>query len=553
MLSLGCGDAENLSDTPIDTGIGSVDGAPEDAGVPPTPPPWNEVEFRPQAPTLPRLTATQYSNSIRTLFGDSIVVPPTPEPDSEVGGFVAIGAAVSTVSPRGVENFEAAAYVVSAQLMTEESRDQVVPCTPSGIDDQECMTALVSLQGRRIWRRPLTDDEIDRIARIGMNAATTLGDFYQGAEFALSALLQSPYFVFRREVGLPDAESPDTSLYTSYEIAARLSFLLLDTTPDDELLNAADAGQLDTDQGLRAEAMRLLSDPRARVGVARFFTEWLHLDGLKKLNKDPQVFPAMSPELGEMARTETLLTLEDLVFERQGDFREILTQRRTFVNRKLASVYAVRAPSRDGFAAVELPEYPGRRGLLGHASVLAGNSHPTSTSATLRGIFVRERLLCAVIPAPPADVDTSIPEPTGRVQTLRDRVAEHLESPSCSGCHLLVDPIGLSLENFDGIGVWRTQDYGGEIDPSGDFDGAPFADAAELAQRLHDDPRFAACVVRQIFRYSMARSEELEDLSFIAALEARFIAGEYRFLDLLMELIVSPAFRRVSPIETEAQ
>jgi hypothetical protein len=295
----------------------------------------------------------------------------------------------------------------------------------------------------------------------------------------------------------------------------------------------------------------LLAEPQARDGLTRFFTEWLHLGALDALHKDPHVYPAVSDELGAMARTETLLTLEDLVFERQADFRDLLTQRRTFVNRKLAAMYAVRAPAREGFGPVELPTESGRRGLLGHVSVLASNAHATSTSATLRGVFIRERLLCSTIPPPPADVDASIPEPSGRVQTLRDRVAEHLENPSCTGCHLLVDPIGLGLENFDGIGVWRELDHGGVIDPSGDFDGAPFADAAELVHLLRDDPRFAACVVQQLFRYGLARSEGPADRPLLVALGDRFIAGDHQLLGLVEELIASPAFRLVGPMAEE--
>ena len=530
----------------------SSDAAAEDAAVPVRPAPWAEIRFTPSEPTLPRLTASQCANSVRTLFGDSVVPSPPSEPDVEVGGYAAIGAAVSTISPRGVENFERAAYAVARQIVSEPERARFVRCEPAGVDDRPCMEEVVRTQGRRIWRRPLTDDEVDRVTTIGLNSADTLGDFYAGLEFALAALLQSPHFLFRREIGEPHPDDPQQRRYTSYELAARLSFLLWNTTPDDTLLDAAAAGALDTEAGLRAEAERLLADPRARGGLARFFTEWLHLDVLDALHKDPQIYPAATDELGAMARTETLLTLEDLVFERRADFRDLLTQRRTFVNRKLAAMYAVRAPVREGFGPVELPLETGRRGLLGHVSVLASNAHPTSTSATLRGVFIRERLLCAPIPPPPADVDTSIPEPSGRVQTLRDRVAEHLENPSCSGCHLLVDPIGLGLENFDGLGVWRDLDNGGVIDPSGDFDGAPFADAAEFVHLLRDDPRFAACVVRQLFRYGLARSEGPGDGALLVALGARFIGGEHRLLGLVLELIASPAFRQVGLVEEEA-
>ena len=384
VLAFGCGDPQDApppAAPDLDALVDNQDAGADSATGPIAPAPWNEVDFNPQAPTLPRLTASQYAKSVRTLFGESVVVPPPPEPDVEVGGFVAIGAAVSTISPRGVENFEVAAYTVAAQLTAEAARARVVQCAPAGVDDGECMAEVVRSQGRRIWRRPLTEEEVARVAAVGLTAATTLDNFYGGVEFALAALLQSPHFLFRREVGTPDPETPDIRRYTGYDLAARLSFMLLDTTPDDALLDAAEAGELDTEAGLRTAATRLLADPRAREGMARFFTEWLHLDGLDALHKDPLIYPAMSADLGQMARTETLLTLDDLVFERDADFRDVLTQRRTFVNRKLASMYAVRAPTREGFAPVELPAHGLRRGLLGQTSILAGNAHPTSTSS----------------------------------------------------------------------------------------------------------------------------------------------------------------------------
>lgn len=507
------------------------------------------VDFAPRPPPVPRLTAAQYANSITALFGPDVVVPPEPEPDVREGGLLAVGAGVSTLSPRGVENFERAAYAVAAQVLAPERRDRFLPC-PADALDRACVEAFTAEWGRRIWRRPLTADEITALADVGQAAAATLGDAIAGLEFTLAGLLQSPNFLFRREIGEPHPSDATRRRFTDYEMASRLSFLLWNAPPDDALLDAADAGELTDAEGLRRHAERLYADPRSRDGVLRIFIEWLGLDQLAELRKDTTVFTAMSPEVAPAAMTETLSLIDDLVFARDADFRGFLTERRTFVDRKLAALYGVRAPAREGFAPVDLPPESGRRGFLGHISFLALNSHPTSTSATLRGKFVREKLLCDVVPPPPSDVDTSIPEPSGTAVTLRDRVAEHLENPSCAGCHALTDRVGLAFETFDGLGIARQTEHGAPIDPSGDLDGAPFDDAAELAELVAADPGFDFCVARHVFRYGTGDLDSRDQRAFVQALADGFAADGHRFESLLFAFITSPAFREAGAIDT---
>lgn len=498
------------------------------------------LEAPASAPVLRRLTTEQYRRSIGDLFGTAILLTRPVEPDQASRGSLALGAAETSISSWGVEQYEAIALDVAEQAMTLPAvRTALGADAHAGVVDLDATRAFARALARRAWRRPPSDEELAALTRTGTTAAGVLGDHHQGLQLVIAAVLQSPSFLFRVEVGT------DGGL-DAFELATRLSFFLWDSTPDDALLAAAESGALLTEEGLRAEAERLLSSPRARQGLRAFFSDVYRLQGLDALDKDPSLFPHFDSELGSLAREETLRDLEATVFDEQADFRTIFTRETTFVDRRLAALYGVRAAARDGFAAVALPAAGRRRGLLGQVSVLALNSHPVSSSATLRGKFVREVLLCSEIPPPPADVDTALPEPTGNTLTLRDRVVEHLTSPACKGCHALMDPIGLALENFDGVGRFRTHDNGALIDARSELDGVPFEDAWALGQVLHDHPAVPRCLVRHLYRYATGVLEPTEvGGDPLAGLVSRFEAHQYRLAPLLVDLVTSPAFRRV--------
>ena len=356
-----------------------------------------------------------------------------------------------------------------------------------------------------------------------------------------------PRFLYRVELGDDDGAGGRT--LTAIERASRLSFMIWNTIPDDMLLAAAESGALDTPAGLRAEAERLLDDDRARVGIRTFFTELLQLDLLDSLSKDPLVIPQASPELGPAARAETLAVLEAIVFDEDGDFRSALTTRNTFIERRLAAIYGVPAPSVEEAAWTVLPADNGRRGILGHASFLMLNAHNSTSSATLRGKFVRERLLCQLMPPPPADVDTSIPEPDASAPTLRDRVEVHLEDPSCSGCHQLMDPIGLGFENFDAIGKWRTTEAGATIDASGELDGVSFADAWEMAQAVGQHEAFGPCLARNLYQYTTGAVVADGEEELVDWLGEAFVADGHRVRDLVLRIVESPGFVQVGEIQ----
>jgi hypothetical protein len=275
----------------------------------------------------------------------------------------------------------------------------------------------------------------------------------------------------------------------------------------------------------------------------------LQLYALDDLSKDPSVFVLASATLGPAAREETLRGLEHIVLQADEDYRTIFTTQRAFIDRELATLYEVRAPAREGFGETWLDASGGRRGLLGQAAFLAANAHAVSSSATKRGVFIREVLLCQDMPPPPAGVDTSIPEPSEDAVTLRDRVAVHLTDPTCASCHKLTDPIGLGLENFDGLGGWRLTENGGTIDPSGELDGAAFADAWALGQVLFDHPRTGPCLTETLFNYAVGHAMVESEEPTVEHLAESFALASYSVKALLAQIATSPGFRTAGEVE----
>ena len=235
--------------------------------------------------------------------------------------------------------------------------------------------------------------------------------------------------------------------------------------------------------------------PRRAARCRSFFGELLHLSELNNLPQLPSVFPqAMSTTLGASMRTETLRVLEDITFTRDADYRSLFDTTNTFVNGELAKIYGLTAPTGTAFVATTLPASGGRAGLLGQASFLAMNSHSNATSPTRRGKYVREVFLCQSVDPPPPDVDPRFPPDQSGPLTMRQRLSSHSTDSRCASCHGFLDPIGLGLENFDGIGVFRTQDAGQTIDASGTLDGQPFADARGLGAALKNHPNLGICL-----------------------------------------------------------
>jgi hypothetical protein len=479
---------------------------------------------------LRKLTAAEYTHTLEDLFGE-LVLPTRLEPDEIDDGLLAVGATHQAISPLGVERYEDAAFLVADQVMADPAlRGAIVPC-----DDGSCVGDFVDAFGRRAWRRPLTAEEHDRLVALAAHATDVTGDPWEGLAYALAAMLQSPHFLYR-------AEHHDSGTLDPFELATKLAYFLWSGPPDDALLDAAADGTLATPEGLEAEVDRLLADDKARRGVRALFDDVLQLHALLDLSKDPTVFVHYSEQLGPSAREETLLGVEANVFG-GGSYLDLYTTRTTWVDRTLAAIYEVPAPVRDGFGEIELPVASGRVGLLGQASFLAGHAHAVSTSVTLRGKFVQETLLCRDIPPPPANVDTSIPEADASAPTMRERIAVHLENPACAGCHQITDPTGLAFEPFDGVGRPRSSENGVLIDPSGDLDGVPFADAVELAEVLAGMPAVPQCFAQQVMTYAGGQVPALDAEPLLYWHADGFARADHRVLDLLRDIALSDAFR----------
>ncbi|HMI90603.1 MAG TPA: DUF1588 domain-containing protein, partial [Polyangiales bacterium] len=286
----------------------------------------------------------------------------------------------------------------------------------------------------------------------------------------------------------------------------------------------------------------LANDQRARAALANFHLERLGLEELDEVAKDATLYPQMNDALVSAMRDDILRTIEYVTVERGGDFRDLLTTRVSFVDKALAGVYDVPAPA-SGTMRAELPADEVRLGLLGKPGLLALHAHVKETSPTRRGKFVRERVLCQSIPAPPPNVVTVLPEPDPNAPTMRDRLEAHRSNTVCAGCHSLMDPIGLTFENFDALGIYRETDDGHELDLTGDVDGEAFDGPEQLANMLHDDPEVTACMVRQLYRYATAHVEEEGEEIVIRDLAAGLPATGHRMDALLAAIVASDGFR----------
>ncbi|MCB9797318.1 MAG: DUF1592 domain-containing protein [Alphaproteobacteria bacterium] len=521
----------------------------------PTPTPVDSVaapeqpEAAPAAPQLRRLTVAQYHNALTDLFGEGLILPTRLEPDQQIDGLVAVGNAVTSVSSRGVEQYEDAAFNVADQVVEDATRFEALwPCAADAEELAPCYAELAETLGAQAWRRPLSAEEEGRLVDLALHAAETLGSAEEGTRFLLAAMLQSPNFLYRVELGAPDAEHPGLRRLTEHELAARLSFTLWNAPPDAALRALAEAGTLSDPAVLEAEAQRMLDDPRATAGLRSFFTDMLELDAVEDISKDPFVFPHYTEALGAAAAEETLLGLER-IFTEDLDYREFLTTRTAFIDRQLASIYGLPAPAREGHGEATLPEDGPRAGFFGQVSFLALQAHAVSTSATLRGKYVREVMLCQPMVPPPADVDASIPEPSPDAPTLRDRLAVHLEAESCAGCHRLMDPIGLGFEQFDGVGAFRVSENEVRIDPSGELDGQGFSDALGLARAVTTHENLAPCLTETWYRWTLGHDVAEEEEAMVDFMAWQFQDRGWSLRELMLQTILNPHFLYVGEVE----
>lgn len=493
--------------------------------------------------TLRRLTQSQYRNSVRALTGIEVPEATALEPDTASNGFVSVGNARTTISARGVEQYEEAAYVVAAAMAATDPGDRI-GCE---VGSAGCLESFVRSFGRRAFRRPLTEAEVTRWRAVGEDAASTLGTGSAGIEFVVAGMLQSPHFLFRAELGSGDSVDSDTVAegarqFDDWEMASRIAFTVCDETPDDALLDAAAAGELTNERTLRGHVERVVASDCARRSVRTLFDEVFGLAELAHVTKDPETYPLASSALGPALRDSLLDTVERWAFDEDRPYDEFFTAREAVLNPQVASVFATDPGYADVGAEGELVETAAARaGLLTHPATLARHSHAEASSPTLRGKFVRTSLLCQSVPAPPDDVG-ELPEPNADAPTMRERLESHRTNPACASCHAFLDPIGLALEQFDGVGVFRETENGARIDPTGELDGVLYDDAAGLGRAVADHPELMSCLVRNLYRTATGRIETLGEERTIALL-TRDLERDRLLRTLLVELLMSEGFR----------
>lgn len=519
-----------------------------------------EPPVEPGPIAMRRITADQYRQTIADVFDPAIEVTGRFEPDARRSGLLAVGTAWVGITPAGFEQYDAMARRIAEQVLAPEQRRRFVPCLPAdpAQPDARCASAFVRQYGRRLFRRPLAEDEIALRVVLAESATKQVGDFHAGLRVVLASLLVSPEFLFRVERATPspgEAGAPKRLHLDDYSLATRLSHFFWNTTPDPELLEAAEAGRLANDEGLAREVDRLLASPRLEAGVRAHFADVLGFDALEDVSKDTVVYPRFSRKVLEDAREQTLRVVADHLVARRADYRELFTTRRSFMTRTLGLVYGVPVRTRQGFEATEFAVDSPRAGIQSHVAVLALHAHPGRSSATLRGIFVREALLCQEVPAAPANVDFTVVQDVANpdLQTARERLEAHRTEAACANCHRLVDPVGLALEPYDGSGMFRETENGVAIDAAGELDGSAFVGPVGLGEVLRESEAAAACAVLGLFRSALGREPELGEKAFLRGLEARFEAVDYRFPELMRELALSAPFRMTSgPREAEA-
>jgi hypothetical protein len=501
----------------------------------------SSTPFAPSAPALPRLTTAQYRNVIRDLFGPSVQVPEL-EPDQRPYSFSIIGASTTTVSEHGVDLYSQAAFGIAKAVFEDTAlRQTVVGCAPATPLDDACLAQFINQFGLRAWRRPVTPDELTRYQAL----AGTIGraDPWVALQYVTAAILQSPSFLYRVELGEPDATQPGWLHYTGYEMASRLSFLLRNSFPDTELFAAASRGELIGKDGVVTQATRLLNDTGpTETMMSALYAEYLDLPLLDTV-KFPDV---MDPNhtLAASMRSEVLEIVNRIALRESGDMRTLFNTRTVAVNQDLASLYGLTPSASLTLSAAELGADSPRAGILTTGALLTLNNRPNRTSPTIRGFFIRQRLLCGTVPPPPPGIPPIMEEDAGPPKTIREKLELHRANPACAACHKLMDPIGLGMEDFDQYGRFRTTyDTGQAVDAGGDVDGTVFTGAKQLGQLLSEDPRVTACLVKQLYRYGSARLEAETEEATLKGLDDAFAAHGYQMRPLLLELVGSDGFR----------
>jgi hypothetical protein len=498
------------------------------------------------AAPIRRLNRFEYDNTVRDLLSDASGPAREFPAEERQSGFNNNGAAL-TVSPLLAESYLSAAERLAAEAV--EKNMAVLTPSPAcdlGQDDAACVQSFIQQFGERAYRGPLAADEVSVLQDV-YAAGKTSGGHKNGLKLAITTMLISPRYLYRVEFGVPAATGETVVRLDSWEMASRLSYLLWGTMPDAPLMAAARAGQLLTDDQIAAQVGRMMMDStRTRVMARNFHEQWLQLYELPGREKDTTVYPSWNAELLPLMAEETQRFVDYVVFEGEGTLQELFTAPYTFVNGALAKHYDPASTITSAtFDKVPL-DGAKRGGLLTHGSLMTLLANADQSNPVRRGKFVREQILCQHLPPPPEDAKIDLPT-LDPALTTRERFSEHRENAACAGCHTMLDPVGLGLENFDAVGRWRDTENGKVIDASGEVSGmadGKFNGALDLARKLSTSEEVASCVVDKWFTYGYGREPvATEDGCSVDSLKRELASSGNKIRDLIVALTKTPAFR----------
>lgn len=490
-----------------------------------------------------RLSRSEIDNTVRDLLGDGTNPASTILPEDEYTPFDN-DSTRQKASAALIDSLEATANLIAEHVLTPANRAHVVPCAPSGPGDAACFERVIRTVGERLFRRPLVDDEVRAYLTLQSYATednlAVVHDFYTAVGLLLRSMLQDPEFLYRIEVGTKTAQAGVLRL-TSYEIATRLSFLVLGSSPDAALLALGKTDGLVDSQARRAEASRLLMDARARDQIHRFHAMWLGY----------RAIPA-TPALAAAFNLETTKLIDRVVFDQPASYLTLFTSPETYLNDALALQYGLPKPAGgEGWVPYGAS---GRAGILSQGSVLAAFSKFSDTSPTQRGIFVQTRLLCNTVLPPPASVNVDQPPSAPDSLCKLDRYAAHRAVPSCASCHQNLDPIGYGLEQYDIGGRYRTHDDAHAeclIPGTGELPGyGTFSGPAELGRKLVDSGKLEQCFVQKLLSFAVGRALRPEESTAATEFADSFKASDYSLKELLLDYVASDRFalRQEEPV-----
>jgi hypothetical protein len=428
-----------------------------------------------------------------------------------------------------------------ASQVESASRKKILVCDPAS--GAACVDRIISTLARRAYRRPVTHAEVAELTKFVALAKSQGESTEQGIQLAIEAMLVSPNFLFRIEHDEFPTDPTRVHRITDVELASRLSYFLWSSMPDDELLSLGEQDKLHEPAVLDAQVKRMLADSRSSAIADNFAGQWLELRNLYMVKPDPQKFPEWNPELRDAMYTETRMFF-DYILRQNRPLADFLDARYTFLNERLAKFYGISGVTGPEFRKVDLATDQ-RGGILAQASVLTVSSYPTRTSVVLRGKYILQNILGTPPPPPPPDVPPLNEAAVGTSMSLRQQMEQHRADPNCAVCHSKMDPLGFGLENYNGIGKWRTMDGKFPVDASGTLpNGKTFSTPAQMRSIFESQlPEFARCMVEKMLIYSMGRGLGSYDRRTVNEITEHWQTSGYPFQSLIYEVVHSLPFQ----------